>query len=135
MLLDYLVSGVGDQWQIRESDLVAVTQDLAVMLIFGWLAFRAARWWPLAVTAALALCVLVRAIGMVNPDLSRFAMLSAVIGFWILAYVALLGGVMERRLAGEVAASTGKIWRRRRSSGPDGPPDAGLEGAVPSRLS
>jgi len=113
LFLDYLATELADHWQIRDIYPVAVTQDFVVMLIFGGLALRADRWWPIAVTALLALCVLNRVIGMANPDLSRFAMLSAGIGFWIFIYTAMLAGVVERRLAREAAVSDGKTWRRR----------------------
>ncbi|GAA0870305.1 hypothetical protein GCM10009116_21410 [Brevundimonas basaltis] len=115
LLLDYLVTRLGVAWSIREVDSIAATQDFVVMLSFGWLAFRTDRWWPIAATASLALCVLVRAIGMVNPELSRFAMLSAILGFWIFLYIVVLGGVAERWLAGERAVSVDRQWRRRRA--------------------
>lgn len=116
LLLDYLVSRVGDQWQIREIVIIALTLDLAVMLAFTWLALRADRWWPIAVTASLALCVLARVIGLMNPELSRFAMLSAVLGFWLLIYIFTIAGVAERWLAGEPAISDSETWRRRSPS-------------------
>lgn len=115
LLLDYLVSRLGEQLQIREIFLVSVTQDFVFMLIFGWLALRVDRWWPIVVTASLALCILVRVIGMANPDLSTFAMYSAILGFWLVLYTAMLAGVWERRLAGERGVSSGAVWRRRRS--------------------
>lgn len=105
LLLDYLASRVGDVWDIRHIAGVGATQDFVVMLAFGWLALRTDRWWPIAATAALALCGLVRIVGMVNPDLSTFARLSAILGFWILLYLVVLGGVAERWLAGEGAVS------------------------------
>lgn len=117
LLLDYLASMVGEQWQIREIVVFALTLDLAVMLAFAWLALKADRWWPIAVAASLALCVLVRIVGIVNPDLSRFAMLSAALGIWILIYVFTIAGVAERWLAGEPAAADGKTWRPRRPAG------------------
>jgi hypothetical protein len=115
LLLDYLASRLGDAWNIREVGSIAVTQDFVVMLAFGWLALRTDRWWPIAVTASLALCVLVRAIEIVNPELSRFAVLSAILGLWILLYIVVLGGVAERWLAGERAVSVGRPWRRHRA--------------------
>lgn len=117
LFLDYLASRLGDDLNIRQFAPVATTQDLVVMLAFGWLALRTDRWWPIAVTASLALCILVRGMGMMNPELSRFAMLSAILGLWILLYVVALGGVAERWLAGEQAVADGEAWRRRRPSG------------------
>jgi len=84
------------------------------MLAFGWVALRYDRWWPIAATALMALCVLVHVIGMANPELSRFARLSAMLGFWILLYIVVLGGVAERWLAGERAVSSDETWKRRR---------------------
>ena len=114
LLLDYVVSEVGDHWRIRDSELVAVTQDVVLMLIFGWLARKADRWWPLAVIALLALVVMVRTMGIASPDLSRYAMESAVLGCWILLYLVVLVSIAERWLAGERAVSGGRMWRRRK---------------------
>ena len=113
LLLDYLASRITDALNLREIAPVAAAQDFLVMLAFAWLALRADRWWPIGVTASLALCVLVRALGMVTPELSRFAMLSAILGFWILLYIVVLGGVAERWLAGERAVSDTRLWARR----------------------
>lgn len=135
LLLDYLAGNLAEHWRIREVFMLAVTQDFVVMLIFGWLALRVDRWWPIAVTASVALSVLVRIIGMASPDLPRFAMLSAVLGFWLLLYSVMLAGVAERRLAGEAAISDGKVWRRRRRPGADGSCDDAGKEAAPSRPS
>ena len=116
LLLDTVVSRLGDYWNFREAASVSVTQDIVVMLAFGWLAFRTDRWWPLAATALMALCVLVHVMEMMNPQLSRFATISAILGFWILLYIVVLGGVVERWLAGERAVSDDRIWRRRPSA-------------------
>lgn len=113
LLLDSAVSKIGDHWNVREAAPVAAAQDFVVMLAFGWLAFRTDRWWPIAATALMVLCVVVRLMGTANPELSRFSMLSAILGFWILLYIVLLGGVLERWLAGEAAVSGGRQWRRR----------------------
>lgn len=113
LLLDYLAGNLAEHWQIRDPYVYSLTQDVVVMVIFGWLALRADRWWPIAVTASLALIILVRIIGMSNPDMSRFAMLSGVLGFWLFLYTVMLASVVERRLAGEAAVSEGKTWRRR----------------------
>lgn len=118
LLLDLLV---GELW--AEDVSLLPMQNFIIMLAFGWLAFRVDRWWPIAVTALLGLCVLVRIIGMANPDLSRFAMISALLGFWIVIYLVVLAGVVERWLAGEDSVSGGKTWRRRDQDKSDGHPD------------
>ena len=126
LLLDYLASRISDDLDLREIAPLAIAQDFVVLLAFAWLALRTDRWWPIAATASLTLCVLVRVLGMANPELSRFAMLSAILGFWILLYTVVLGGVAERWLAGEQAASGGRQWRRRSAPGQ-------AERAAPSR--
>lgn len=84
---------------------VAVAKEQAVgrvvlTLIFGWLAFRSPRWWPLAVTASLVLILLVHLLTIVTP-ISYNAGASARIGLWLVLYLALLAGVAERWMAGE----------------------------------
>jgi hypothetical protein len=113
LLLDYLASSLAEQWRIRDPYMYSLTQDLVVMVVFGWLALRADRWWPIGVTASLALTILVRILGMSSPDMSMSAMISAILGFWLFLYTVMLAGVVERRLAGEAAVSQGKTWRRR----------------------
>lgn len=100
-------------WPFRELFMLSAGQDLVLMVIFGWMALRGDRWWPIAVTASLALSVLVRAIGMMSSNLSEYATLSAVLGFWILIYVIVLAGVGERWLAGETPVSRTSVWRLR----------------------
>lgn len=118
LLVDYVVSEAGDQLGVRDGDLVPVTQDFILMLAFGWMTLRTDRWWSIVVTASLVLCVLVRIIGMMNPELSTYAMRSAILGFWIVIYMAALAGVVERWLAGEPAASESGTWERRSPPGP-----------------
>lgn len=105
LFLDYLVSRLGDVWNIRQIAGVSATLDFVVMLAFGWLALRTDRWWPIAATATLALCGLVRLVGLANPELSTFAQLSAILGLWIFLYLVVLGGIVERWLAGEAPVS------------------------------
>lgn len=112
LLLDHVATAFAGLWlPIGAVYADEAARDLVVMLAFGWLALRSDRWWPIAVTAVLALCVLVDVIGMVSPDLSRFAILSALLGFWILIYAIALAGVVERWMAGEAAVSDLRSWR------------------------
>ena len=113
LFLDILVTRVGDDLNLRLVAPLPATQDFIVMLIFAWLAFRTDRWWPIVVTGLLALCVLVRALGILHPDMSTYAMLSAILGLWILLYAVVLAGVVERWLAGERAVSSDETWKRR----------------------
>lgn len=84
----------------------AVTVSAVVLTgIFMGLAFRSDRWWPLVTTASLMLSVLMFLLEWLNPELSRYAAGSAQIGLWMVVYLALVGGVAERWLAGEGAVS------------------------------
>lgn len=88
---------------------VAVAEELAVgrlvlALIFGWLAFRSPRWWPLAVTASLVLILLAHLLTIITP-ISYNAGASARVGLWLLVYVVVLAGVAERWLTGETPVS------------------------------
>lgn len=117
LIVDHLATTVfaeyGPVGQAYVSDL---GRDVAVALVFGWLALRADRWWPIAVTAGVALSALVQLMGMVTPALPRYAVLSALLGLWILIYTLMIVSVAERWLAGERAVSGTAVWRRRRGA-------------------
>lgn len=100
---------------MARGDLVVAISRFVMALIFGWMALASDRWWPFAAAGALALGVVLADLDWVDPDLSRYAVLSAQIGLWISVYVSLLAGVVERRLAGEPAVSDTAAWRRRRA--------------------
>lgn len=80
-------------------------RDVGVMLFFGWLAVSRDRWWPLAMTAVMALTVLVHVSIFLVPGLGAYAEISARIGLGILMALVLLAGAGERWLAGERAVS------------------------------
>lgn len=110
ILFHTMAEGLYRDWRIGDGGFdLALYIDMAedqavgravVMLIFGWLAFRSPRWWPLAVTASLALIVLVHLLTILTP-IAYNAGASARIGLWFVVYAALLAGVVERWLAGE----------------------------------
>jgi len=95
---------------------LVAASEFVLALIFAWLAFRCDRWWTLAVSAALVLCVLVFVLEWTNPDLPRDAAISARLGLWCCIHLGLLIGVGERWLAGERAVSDTAVWRRRRAT-------------------
>lgn len=95
---------------------LVAASEFVITLIFAWMAFRLDRWWTLVTAAALALCALVFVLDWTIPALGRNAAISAQIGLWLLVYVSLLAGVMERWLAGERAVSDIAVWRRRRAA-------------------
>lgn len=112
LLLSYLVSSQTYLWRIDNFYFGSAAADLVLLVIFGWMALTADRWWPLAVTAGLTLCMMVHLLTIISPDLSRYAATSAQIGLWILIDLTLLAGVVERWLAGERSVSSMARWRR-----------------------
>jgi len=92
-------------------ELVAVS-EFVLAVIFAWLAFRSDRSWALVASGALILCVLVFVLEWTNPDLRRYAAISARSGLWFIIPLSLLAGVAERWLSGEPAVSDAAAWRR-----------------------
>lgn len=88
-------------------------EDALLMLFFGWLSLKHDRWWLFAMTACVALVVMVHLTMVLAPDLDRRADIAARLGLGVLTMVALLAGVIERWLAGEPPVSAGAQWRRR----------------------
>ena len=114
LFVGYMLSMHTYTWQVG-GDIywAAAVQDLAATLIFGWLALRASRWWPLVMTALFALVMLVHLFTIMDPDLSEFAAMSAQIGLNTLINVTLLASVVERWLAGEKPVSRIRLERAR----------------------
>jgi len=94
--------------------------DLFLTVFFVWMALTQDRWWPLAMSAIMALTVLVYVAALVVPGVGPYAVMSARIGLGLLTTLILLAGVGERWLAGERAISDLKNWRRRRPLGRQG---------------
>jgi type VI protein secretion system component VasK len=90
--------------------------DLLMTGVFVWLAFTRDRWWPLIMSAIMALTLLVYVSSLVIPDLGPYAVISARIGLGILCALTLLFGACERWLVGEQAVSDREAWARRRRS-------------------
>lgn len=95
-----------------DSPVLEAAEDILLLTIFGWLAFRGGRWWPFAVAASLVLMGMVHLLSALT-SMGRYDALSARLGLWILIYVTVLVGVGERWLAGERPVSDGLQWRRR----------------------
>jgi hypothetical protein len=77
-----------------------------------WLALKRERWWPLAAAAIQIMILLVYAGTVLIPG---FSLRSGVVANMVLGALnlyCLLGGVLERILAGETPASAGAIWTR-----------------------
>lgn len=116
LLFDYLTSSlIYRSWTHLFA--LQVAQDLVLLTIFGWLALRGVRWWPVVTAGALALIVVVHFLTAVTP-IGRDAVLSARMGLWILIYTTLVAGVGERWLAGERPVSERPQWRGRVGAAP-----------------
>lgn len=99
-----MVSMIVFRWQIGGFHLPALLLDIGRLLVFGWFCLRTDRWWPFVVTASIGLMVFVQSARLVDPSISQYAAASAGVGLGYLIDLALLLGVWERRLAGELAA-------------------------------
>ena len=115
LMISYALSSVTFRWRIGDFYWASAAEDLTLLLVTGWLAFRSPRWWPFVVAAALVLIMVVHGLTILAPNLSTYAAASAHVGLWILIDTALLFGVLERCLAGERAVSDTAVWRRRRA--------------------
>lgn len=104
LLWSHLALGPSLTLNIGDVYLDTIAEDALQFLLFGWLAFRAERWWPLVATAAMVLTLVVHACT-IWTDISWAAAVSARVGLAILEYVALLAGVAERWMAGEAPVS------------------------------
>lgn len=87
-------------------------EDALLMGLFGWMAMKGDRWWPLAMTVTLMLTVLVHVAMVLVPDLDHRADIAARLGLGVLTFLSLLLGVLERWLAGERPVSESARWLR-----------------------
>lgn len=104
MLWSHLALGPTLRVNIGDVYIDTIVEDALLFLVFGWLALRSERWWPLVATAAMVLTLVVHACT-IWTDISWAAAVSARVGLAILEYVALLAGVAERWMAGETPVS------------------------------
>ena len=87
--------------------------DLLLTGFYVWMALTHDRWWPLAMSAIMALTVLVYAAALVVPGVGPYAVISARIGLGLLTTLILLAGAGERWMAGERPISELRNWRPR----------------------
>ena len=88
--------------------------DVALTAFFVWMSLTRDRWWPLLMSAVMALTLLVYVASLSVPGVGPYAVISARIGLGILTALTLLAGPVERWLAGEQPVSRIAIWRPRR---------------------
>ncbi len=97
---------------IHTTKIITVVEG-ATALVFLWLALSRQRWWLLAATSGLMLCVFTWAVRLLLPGIGYETAASAAVGEWALVYLALMGGALERWLAGETAVSAGRRARQK----------------------
>lgn len=86
--------------------------DCLWLLGLTWLAFKGNRWWPLV---AMGFQTLVMFIYLATAVVPEFSLRTGILATWALAVIllyCLLGGVLERILAGETPVSKTAIWTR-----------------------
>lgn len=111
LVVAYIVS-FAPPVMIGQLHAVHAFEDALLMFVFGWLALKRDRWWPLIMTATMVLTVLVHLSMVLVPELDRRADIAARLGLGVLTTLSLLIGVVERWLAGERPVSEGAIWSR-----------------------
>lgn len=105
VLLAYcMLSFITHRWEIGGFHLANFVENCVRLLVFVRLCFRADRWWPFVITAAIGLIVLVDVVALLDPDVPEVAAISAQVGLGYLVDLTLLFSVFERRLAGEAPA-------------------------------
>ena len=89
--------------------------DIALLGGLIYLALRKDRWWPMVASGFQVLILLIYAAMALRPELGARAGVGAT---WALAYLiifCMLGGVVERFLAGEVSVRDSAVRTRRRT--------------------
>ena len=113
MLLHFAVAAMSViyLWEYNGVHLPRRIDDYVRLLIFSWLCFRSDRWWPLLMTAALGLMEVAEIVGLYNPGIARWGVVSAQVDLGYIVDLTLLLSVVERWLAGE-APDRHAAWAR-----------------------
>jgi hypothetical protein len=91
--------------------------DLGFLVVLGWMTLKYDRWWLLVATAAQVLTVLTYLAVLTRPGLTARENVVAAWLFGLILLYTLLGGVLERWLAGEPATATALLARSVRGNG------------------
>lgn len=111
LLVNYLVAPFLQPARIGELMFVLAVADSALLGVLAWLTLRYDRWWLLLATAAQGLVVLAYLAVMTRPEITARENVVAQWVFGLITLYALLGGVLERWLAGEPPLPPFR-WRR-----------------------
>lgn len=105
LLANYLVGPFLQPARIGEVMFGLAVADLVLLGVLGWLTLKYDRWWLLLATAAQGLVVLAYLAVMTRPEITARENIVAQWVFGLITLYALLGGVLERWLAGERSAA------------------------------
>lgn len=109
LLVNYLAAPLLQPARIGELMFGLAVADSALLGVLAWLTLRYDRWWLLLATAAQGLVVLAYLAVMTRPEITARENIVAQWLFGLITLYALLGGVLERWLAGE--PSPPLLWR------------------------
>jgi len=114
----YILAGLTQHVPIGNPLWAPALVDLIFLIGVVWMALKRERWWPLVACALQVMVMLVYIGTMLVPGFSPRSGIVAVMVLGILGLYCLLGGVLERILAGEAPVSASAVWRRRRPAPP-----------------
>jgi hypothetical protein len=112
LILAYVSSVLVEDMNRGEHQTGVMVTDVILLVGLVWMAFRFDRWWLLVAVACQVLAVIAHIALWLDPEIG---LRSNVVTRWLFGLIqlyALAGGVIERWLAGEVAAFPGLQPRR-----------------------
>ena len=110
----FFVSPLVQQYRIGNLMWATALIDLVFLIGLVWLALKRERWWPLVASAFQVMVMLIYLSTALVPGFDTRSGVVAIMVLGMLALFCLLGGVVERILAGEAPVSASAVWRRRR---------------------
>ena len=108
----YIASALTQTW--RDGDILWGPLVVEVTFLAGLirLALKRDRWWPMAATAFQFLLVILLIGAALTSEITARSGIVAALVLGVLSLYCLLGGVLERILAGEPPVSATAIWTR-----------------------
>ncbi|QTC91000.1 hypothetical protein [Brevundimonas goettingensis] len=101
LLVNYLIAPFLQPARVGELMFGLAVADAVLLGVLGWLTLKFDRWWLLLATAAQGLVVMAYLAVMTRPEVTARENIVAQWVFGLFTLYALLGGVLERWLAGE----------------------------------